>query len=81
MQAVRTIQVETVPNHLKDSHYKGAAKLGHGADYQYAHNFPNHYVDQQYLPDELVGSRFYQPSDQGYEKTIAAHMQYIRGEV
>lgn len=80
MQAVRTIQVETVPNHLKDSHYKGAAKLGHGADYQYAHNFPNHYVDQQYLPDELVGSRFYQPSDQGYEKTIAAHMQYIRGE-
>ncbi len=80
MQAVRTIQVETVPNHLKDSHYKGAAKLGHGADYQYAHNFPNHYVDQQYLPDELVGSRFYQPSDQGYEKTIAAHMKYIRGE-
>ena len=47
-----------VPNHLRDSHYKGASKLGRGIGYQYAHNFPGHYVKQQYLPDELLGAMF-----------------------
>ena len=69
-----------VPAHLMDAHYKGAAKLGHGLDYKYAHNYPNHYVEQQYLPYELTGKQFYVPSDQGYEKKIKEHMQRIRKE-
>ena len=69
-----------VPSHLMDAHYKGAAKLGHGLDYKYAHNYPNHYVEQQYLPYELTGKQFYVPSDQGYEKKIKEHMQRIRKE-
>ncbi len=67
-----------VPPHLMDAHYKGAAKLGHGLDYKYAHNYPNHYVEQQYLPYELTGTKFYVPSDQGYEKKIDEHMKRIR---
>lgn len=66
-----------VPVHLKDAHYKGAAKLGHGLGYQYAHDFPNHYVKQQYLPDALAGRHFYEPSEMGYEKMIRQHMEYI----
>lgn len=67
-----------VPPHLMDAHYKGAAKLGHGLDYKYSHNYPNHYVEQQYLPYELSGTKFYVPSDQGYEKKIDEHMKRIR---
>ena len=69
-----------VPPHLMDAHYKGAAKLGHGLDYKYAHNYPNHYVEQQYLPYELTGTKFYVPSDQGYEKKIDEQMKRIREE-
>ena len=68
-----------VPNHLKDAHYKGAAKLGHGIDYKYAHNYPNHYVEQQYLPDEHVGKKFYNLSDNGYECNIKEHFKRIKG--
>ena len=68
-----------VPNHLKDAHYKGAAKLGHGIDYKYAHNYPNHYVKQQYLPDEHVGKKFYNLSDNGYERDIQEHFRKILG--
>ncbi len=68
----------TVPSHLQDAHYKGAAKLGHGIGYQYAHDFPNHYVEQQYLPDEIKDATFYHPTQNGYEKEINAHLQYIR---
>ena len=68
----------TVPVHLQDAHYKGSAKLGHGVGYRYAHDYPNHYVDQQYLPDEIRGAKFYEPSDNGHEKEIKAWMEYIR---
>lgn len=78
MDAVRNVKVQSVPNHLKDAHYKGAAKLGHGEGYQYAHNYPNHYVNQQYLPDELVGTVFYEPSGNGYEKKIEEHMKFLK---
>ncbi len=78
MEAVKSTHIETVPNHLKDSHYKGAAKLGHGQGYQYAHDYLNHYVNQQYLPDELVGTTFYRPTQNGYEKQIDAHMKYLK---
>lgn len=67
----------TVPPHLQDAHYKGSAKLGHGIGYKYAHDYPNHYVEQQYLPSELEGSVFYSPSDNGYEKNIQEHFRKI----
>jgi putative ATPase len=70
----------TVPSHLQDAHYGGAGKLGHGIGYKYAHDFPNHYVEQQYLPDEIKDARFYEPGDNGHEKEVKAWMKYIRGE-
>ena len=78
MEAVRSRRTESVPPHLQDGHYRGAGKLGRAKGYLYAHDFPNHYVKQQYLPDGLEGTVFYQPSDNGYEKQIKAHMQFIR---
>nr|WP_297935423.1 replication-associated recombination protein A [uncultured Blautia sp.] len=78
LEAVRTTKT-TVPVHLQDSHYKGAGKLGHGIGYQYAHDYPNHYVEQQYLPTELKETVFYQPTDNGYEKKIKEYFQKIHG--
>lgn len=80
LQAVKEQQIISIPNHLRDAHYPGAGKLGHGAGYQYAHVFPNHYVQQQYLPDEMVGRSFYQISEQGYEKTMKEHLERIKRE-
>ena len=68
----------TVPSHLQDAHYKGAQKLGHGTGYKYAHDYPHHYVEQQYLPDEIAGEKFYVPSENGHEREIKEWMQYIR---
>ena len=70
----------TVPVHLQDAHYRGSAKLGHGIGYKYAHDYPNHYVKQQYLPDEIKDAVFYEASDNGYEQTIKAHMKRIKDE-
>ena len=70
----------SIPPHLQDAHYKGAAKLGHGTGYMYAHDYPNHYVEQQYLPYELNGKEFYRPDGQGYEVKIKEHMKKIRDE-
>ena len=78
MERVGSEKIKTVPPHLKDSHYGGAAKLGHGLDYKYAHDFPHHYVEQQYLPDELVGTVFYQPTGQGYEKKIGEWLKWLK---
>ena len=69
-----------IPSHLQDAHYKGAAKLGHGTGYKYAHDYPNDYVEQQYLPYELSGREFYQPSGNGYEVKIREHMARIKKE-
>ncbi|HHX62825.1 MAG TPA: replication-associated recombination protein A [Epulopiscium sp.] len=60
MQDVKDVQIDSLPSHLRDAHYKGAAKLGRGTGYKYPHDYPNHYVDQQYLPDELVGKTYYE---------------------
>lgn len=78
MDYVATHKTEPVPAHLMDAHYKGSEKLGHGLGYQYAHAFPNHYVEQQYLPDGVVGERFYEPTEQGYEKTQKEWMEFLR---
>ena len=68
----------TVPVHLQDAHYGGHEKLGHGIGYKYAHDYPNHYVQQQYLPDEIKDEKFYELSDMGYEKKLKEHMEFIR---
>ena len=78
MENVKTTRTMPVPVHLQDCHYKGAAKLGHGEGYKYAHDYPKHYVNQQYLPDGMEGTVFYEPSDNGYEKTIKAHMKWLK---
>lgn len=71
-------QKTTVPAHLQDAHYKGAQKLGHGVGYRYAHDYPNHYVKQQYLPDEIRDARFYEPGENGQEKKIREWMEFLR---
>ncbi len=78
MEYVRTHETAPVPSHLRDAHYKGAAKLGHGLGYQYAHDFENHYVNQQYLPDAVVGEQFFYAGDLGYEKQMKEHLQKIK---
>ena len=79
MESVKTKRT-SVPPHLQDAHYPGAGKLGHGTGYKYAHDYPNHYVEQQYLPDEVLGEKFYELSDNGYEKQIKEHFKKIKGE-
>ena len=80
MEAVRSQKTPPVPVHLQDKHYKGAEKLGHGLGYKYAHDYPNHYVKQQYLPDGMENERFYLPTENGYEKKIREHMDRLRRE-
>ena len=79
MEAVKTTKT-TVPSHLQDAHYKGSKKMGHGVGYLYAHDYPNHYVEQQYMPSELLGRKFYHPTDNGYEKNIQEYFREIHGE-
>ena len=68
----------TVPSYLQDAHYGGAANMGRGIGYKYAHDYPNHYVEQQYLPDEIKDEKFYHPSDNGHEKDIKEWMNFLK---
>ena len=77
LESVRT-QKTTVPVHLQDAHYKGAAKLGHGTGYKYAHDYPEHYVKQQYLPDEIKDAKFYEPTEMGFEKQIKERLENLK---
>ena len=70
-----------IPVHLQDSHYKSAANLGHGQGYRYAHDYPNHYVGQQYLPDGMENSHFYEPTENGYEKRIGEWLNYLHKSI
>ena len=78
MEAVKNTRTAQVPVHLQDSHYRGAGKLGHGQGYLYAHDFPDHYVKQQYLPDGLTEACFYEPTENGYEKEIKSWLTYLK---
>ena len=80
MDAVSKEPAGHIPPYLQDAHYKGAKNLGRGLDYKYPHNYPNHYVEQQYLPDDMVGRKFYELSDSGYEKTLKAMLKRIGKE-
>lgn len=77
---VRNIRIRTVPPHLKDAHYSGAKELEHGIGYKYAHDYPNHYVEQQYLPDELMGTVYYEPTENGLERRIKEHLRRLKGK-
>ena len=77
VSSVRNEPTGGIPPYLKDAHYSGAKDLGRGLTYKYPHDFENHYVDQQYLPDELRGRRFYIPSDNGYEKGMRMWLERI----
>jgi putative ATPase len=79
MNAVKEYGGAEVPPHLRDAHYSGAKELGH-VGYLYAHDFPNHYVKQQYLPDPLVGSTFYEPTEQGKEAEIKMWLENLKRE-
>ena len=78
METVKNTMTAPVPPHLQDAHYKSSSKLGHGVGYKYAHDYPNHYVEQQYLPDGLTGEVFYEPSENGYEQQIRAYYKKIK---
>ncbi len=80
-EVVRNTKTPPVPAHLQDSHYAGAAKLDRGIGYLYPHDFPEHYVKQQYLPDGLTQERFYLPTDNGYEKQIQQYLQHIKEDL
>ncbi|MDI9442061.1 MAG: replication-associated recombination protein A [Firmicutes bacterium] len=74
---VERTEAEPVPVHLRDTHYSGAAKLGHGKGYKYPHDYPHHYVGQDYLPENVRDQKFYRPSDQGREKVIKERLLYF----
>lgn len=76
---VKEVGISSIPIYLKDAHYLGAEGLGHKG-YLYAHDYPNHYVNQQYLPDELVGRTYYQPTGQGYERRIREWLEYLKAK-
>jgi putative ATPase len=75
---VESVQVKSLPAHLKDAHYKGAADLNRGKGYQYAHDFPGNYVPQDYLPDELRDRIYYRPTENGVEKKIKDALEKLR---
>lgn len=78
LSMVRSQNTGQVPPYLRDAHYGGAKKLGHGIGYKYAHDYPENYVKQQYLPDEVKEERFYIPTENGYENHIKEHLKHLR---
>jgi len=80
MTDIEKIQTGEIPKHLKDASYKGASKFGHGEGYLYPHNYPGNYIYQQYLPKELYGVKYYEPTDNGYEKKIKERISSLKNE-
>jgi putative ATPase len=75
---VRAGKVGRVPKHLRDAHYPGAKRLGHGKGYKYAHDSEFGVVEQQYLPDPLVGTNYYDPTQNGHERDVSARLEKLR---
>lgn len=73
-----TIETGDIPNHLKDAHYSGAADLGRGVDYKYPHDYPNHYIDQQYLPDTIKDRKYYNPGNNKNEKSFENYWDTLK---
>lgn len=80
MKAVAETGNLPIPPHLQDAHYKGSAKLGRGTGYKYAHDYPDNYVEQQYLPDALSGRKFYNPSNNGHEIKVREYFNKINNK-
>lgn len=78
LEQIKRERTAVIPPYLQDSHYKGAEKLGHGVGYQYAHDYPYHYVKQQYLPYGMENAKFYRPTENGYEKKISEYLNFIK---
>jgi putative ATPase len=78
MADVREGKSGQIPMHLRSSSYAGAKKLGHGKGYKYPHDAPLGVLEQQYLPDSLVGTTYYIPTDHGTEREIAARLEKLR---
>ena len=74
LEDIKTKQIAKVPNHLKDGHYPGAIKLGHGKGYKYPHDYTNSFIPQEYLPAEFKNKKYYDPTDNGYERVIKERM-------
>jgi putative ATPase len=81
MEEIRTHGAKPVPKPLRDSHYPGGKAMGHGKGYLYPHDFPGHYVAQQYLPDGVEGTPFYEPTEEGQEAEIKQHMEERRNSI
>ncbi|MEG2882787.1 MAG: replication-associated recombination protein A [Christensenella sp.] len=79
-EAARNVKRQDVPAYLQDANFEKAKHEQKGREYKYAHDYPRHYVKQQYLPDELAGSVFYRPSMQGYEQKIHEYRKFIKKE-
>ena len=77
MNSVKNEPIGQIPPYLKDAHYSGAKELGRGLTYKYPHDYPDHYVEQQYLPDEIKNEKFYIPSDSGYERSIKRYLEKL----
>lgn len=75
LSEVRSKNCGTVPMHLRDAHYKGASKLGHGLDYKYAHDYPYHFVHQQYFPDKMEERVYYHPTENGREARMKEYLK------
>lgn len=80
-QDIKNGAVYPVPNHLRDAHYPGAKSLGHGTSYKYPHDYKYSLVQQQYLPDKMIGQKYYQPRNNGFEATIAKRLENIQMHV
>ncbi len=80
LKDIRAKDTGDIPAHLKDSHYGGSQKLGRGIDYKYPHSYPNHYVPQQYLPDNIKDRIYYEYGDNKTENAAKAYWERIKGE-
>lgn len=77
LEDIKARAIGDVPLHLKDSHYAGSKQLGHGAEYKYPHNYENSFVAQEYLPEEFRGKKYYNPTENGYEKKIKERLHKL----
>ncbi len=80
MSDLSNVDTGEIPAHLKDAHYGGAAKLGHGLTYQYPHSFKNHYIEQQYLPDNIKNKKYYEFGDNKTEKAAFKYWEAVKSE-
>lgn len=79
MEDIESIDTGDIPSHLKDAHYSGAKELGHGTTYKYPHSYPNHYIQQQYLPDNIKDRVYYKPGDNKNELSAKEYWKKIKG--